>query len=330
MNVLFLIGNGFDINIGLNTRFKDALNTYLKDQNDDLRIQKFKKDISQDFENWSDFEKQMGIYTENFTQQNIEDYYFCINNFRESLAKHLKDQELRINYNANKEDIISIFGKSIIEFYNGLILTSQNRIKSIVNLNEQILYNFMTFNYTNILEHCLEILKTEMKPFNPNRPNDHINKILHIHGTTEENLILGVDNIEQIKNKELLDEEKLHWTIAKPIINRELGNQTDREGASLINNSRIICIFGLSLGETDKSWWQSIGQWLQDTNRHLVIFDKVPKWNHLHPVESIEKRKALSKKFFLSADITKNQNAYMDRIHIGFNTDMFKLDLTKK
>ena len=71
MNILFLIGNGFDLNIGLNTRFQNALSYYLKKSNNNPRTQKFKKDIDKNFEKWSDFENQMGIYTKEFTPKKL-------------------------------------------------------------------------------------------------------------------------------------------------------------------------------------------------------------------------------------------------------------------
>ncbi|OAV76011.1 hypothetical protein Barb7_00336 [Bacteroidales bacterium Barb7] len=330
MNVLFLIGNGFDINVGLKTCFKDALETYLNDQNNDPRSQKFKEDINQDFENWSDFEKQIGIYTEKFSHQSIEDYYFYIRSFRESLVKHLKNEESRINYNVCKADIASIFKKSIVNFYEGLLLTHKNIIESILNRERSIRYNFITFNYTNVLDNCLGILKKNGSLNNDVAIDHEVDKIVHVHGTTKEHVILGVDNVEQIKNKDLLIDEKLKRTIIKPFINKELNSLNDKECISLIEHSHIICIFGLSLGETDKSWWQTIEKRLRNVDVHLVIFDNATEFNPIHPEDNIDNINNAMKKFLLSAGITKNQNQYTDRIHIGFNTDIFKLDLTRK
>jgi hypothetical protein len=42
MNILFLIGNGFDLNVGLNTRFKDALESYLKEKTICSEVEKSK------------------------------------------------------------------------------------------------------------------------------------------------------------------------------------------------------------------------------------------------------------------------------------------------
>ena len=43
MNITFMIGNGFDLNIGLKTRYKDFILEYLKIDTKDDMLKKFKK-----------------------------------------------------------------------------------------------------------------------------------------------------------------------------------------------------------------------------------------------------------------------------------------------
>ena len=63
MNVTFLIGNGFDLGIGLKTAYSDFYNVYCKsDSNDSLAVKKFKSEIQGNYENWSDFEAAFGEY----------------------------------------------------------------------------------------------------------------------------------------------------------------------------------------------------------------------------------------------------------------------------
>ena len=72
MNILYLIGNGFDLNLGLKTSYKDFLNYYkaLKMDHQKDSILRFisyiedKKLLGDP--NWSDIEIQMGQYTETF------------------------------------------------------------------------------------------------------------------------------------------------------------------------------------------------------------------------------------------------------------------------
>lgn len=329
MNVLFLIGNGFDLNVGLKTRFKDVLKSYLKREDSDPRLRKFKEDINRDFENWSDFEKQMGVYTEEFTPETIDDYCFCIRNFREFLVAHLKKEESRIDYDQFHDQIMSVFLDSIQNFCDELKPSDIDILRPMRNIGELIQYDFITFNYTSVLDRCLDMLK--QKSF-PRRLNyvDGVGQTLHLHGTTEENLIMGIDNVSQIANESLANDKKLERTIIKPLINNKLKNLNNQIGESLIMQSRIICIFGLSLGITDQRWWHIIGGWLKGHDqRRLVLFVKEDEWNLVHPEDSIEKIEEVLDKACSVMNISQTQSIF-NRIHIGFNTNMFKIDLTKK
>ena len=53
MNITFLIGNGFDLNLGLKTTYSDFLKEYTSviDEKDPLKS--FKKYILKDFDKWS-------------------------------------------------------------------------------------------------------------------------------------------------------------------------------------------------------------------------------------------------------------------------------------
>ncbi len=74
--------------------------------------------------------------------------------------------------------------------------------------------------------------------------------VLHIHGSlADKKIVPGVNDERQITNKE--------------------------KARTIIDNSSIICIFGMSIGATDQAWWQYIAKWLQnDKARRLVIFAK--------------------------------------------------------
>jgi hypothetical protein len=329
MDVLFLIGNGFDLNVGLKTRFKDVLEAYLKRKDSDPRLCKFKEDINRDFENWSDFEKQMGIYTEEFSPETIDDYCFCIRDFREFLVAHLKNQESYIDYQQSEDEIISVFKYSMQKFQNELQPFDITMLSPILNISESIQYNFITFNYTSVLDNCLSLLigKVSLSRLNY---IDSIRQILHLHGTTEEDLIMGVDNVSQITNENIATDKKLQRTIIKPVINDKRKNLNNRTGEALIMQSRLICVFGLSLGATDQRWWHIVGKWLEGHDQHrLVLFVKEDEWNLVHPEDSIEKSEEVLDKAFNAMNISQTESI-SDRIHIGFNTNMFKIDLTKK
>ena len=64
MVITHIIGNGFDINQGLKTSYKDFYRDYyLKQDSSESVIDELKSAISGDIENWSDLELAIGKYT---------------------------------------------------------------------------------------------------------------------------------------------------------------------------------------------------------------------------------------------------------------------------
>ena len=80
-NITFIIGNGFDLRVGLATRYIDFYKVYCKIKDDDSGlIRHFKLDILQDekrvWKNWADFELGMGKRADMFDTSN--DFLFLL------------------------------------------------------------------------------------------------------------------------------------------------------------------------------------------------------------------------------------------------------------
>jgi hypothetical protein len=103
MNLLFFIGNGFDLNIGLKTRFKDVLSFYIKETSDDPVIKSFKESINQNIEDWSKFEERIGRYSDDMQKketpiETFQDFCKCNLNFKRYLKDYLKKEEKKVKY----------------------------------------------------------------------------------------------------------------------------------------------------------------------------------------------------------------------------------------
>lgn len=57
MNITFLIGNGFDINLGLNTRYSDFYPYFIEKSSETNMIRKW---LQKDELLWADLEEQIG------------------------------------------------------------------------------------------------------------------------------------------------------------------------------------------------------------------------------------------------------------------------------
>lgn len=217
MHITFFIGNGFDLNIGLQTRYVDFLQKfYLLEVNDDGRIQKFKKHIDKNLNAWSDAEKMIGEYSVEFSDVNKDDYFFCFNDFCEKLCCYFRQEEKRIDLVAHKNKIEDVFKKSIVDFTAYMRPAQRDVVQSTMNsqANGSWVYNFINFNYTSAFDKCLKILKEKPSAFSTHRHQsathtDSIGRLLHIHGTFDENMIMGVDNESQISNFKFRQDENL-------------------------------------------------------------------------------------------------------------------------
>jgi len=346
-NILFLIGNGFDLNIGLNTKYSDVTQDYIKENSGtmDEDIQNFIKELKNDKEKWADFEVAMGRYTVFFNSTNKNNYTKIIDSFRDVLIKKFKHEEARVNYEKNTEHIISVFKKSLTNLDSYLVSASKQLILPITSItptNKNFKYDFISFNYTNILNNCIDIIKNNINSFSTRRftfnnvqhnISDFLGKVIPIHGTLQRDLILGIDNKEQISNEVFKDDREMQWLI-KPYVNDELGEYNDREAKILIDNSSLICVFGMSIGETDKTWWKYIYKWLlSNETRHLIIFYYNDKIVESNPRTKIENKQEIKNVFFSTAgDVVDERRKLCEkRIHIPLtNGDMFKLDILSK
>lgn len=61
MNVTYIIGNGFDLNLGLKTRYQDFYDYYMTKTSPNSQVELLKDTIKQDgYELWSDLEIGLG------------------------------------------------------------------------------------------------------------------------------------------------------------------------------------------------------------------------------------------------------------------------------
>ena len=98
MKITFLFGNGFDIQLGLETSYEDVKKAYCATPSKGKHIEKFKSSIKNNGKLWSDFELGMGEFTSEFNAENLSEYEDCIRDFTNFLNSKLKEQELKVCY----------------------------------------------------------------------------------------------------------------------------------------------------------------------------------------------------------------------------------------
>lgn len=336
MNVLYLIGNGFDLRLGLPTRYADFLDYYevrcpLSNTSEAESVAKYKRhffkklreQLNSGNKQWKDLELALGKFTTEFGDD-VEGF----RNFYEDVNFALRDylKEVTSNFHAEQEESDKLY-KDLLYPYLYLTQREQNQFQEIVPMADHWVANVITFNYTSSFEILSNnVLSSGDVYRRDNGYSFNYKDIIHIHGNLEANepeVLLGVDNIEQIDNTELKENEDVTDFLIKPQSNQNYGALDDEKCQKLISEARLICLFGLSLGETDKTWWTHIRQrFLSNDAVTLLYF-------HYEALFSPKMKRDLrparrARQHILDAlGIDGIEKDYRNRIFVSVNSDMF-------
>ncbi len=318
MSTLFLIGNGFDVNCGMHTKYKDVYEGYVKTESSTDTIKKFKEDISSDIENWGDFEMAMAKYAESLKDES--EFLECIRDFSEYMEKFLIEEVISFKNKFSSNIINNVVAEevrnSLAKFCFGIshnidVLMNNRNANNIYNIN------FISFNYTDSFDYLYRKAIT-------NTPYT-VKPIIHIHGVLKDDPVFGVDNYEQIKANYNLS-RRAKRAFVKPIFNDEYDRQRVIEAKKLINNASVICVFGMSLGESDLSWRMELVEWLrEDKNNQLFIYQySLSNKNYRTVSEKIDIEEDEKLNILKEWKINDVESIF-DQIHIPCGTNIFNI-----
>ena len=319
MKITFLIGNGFDLNCGLKSSFMDVYQQYVKKDVISNPIKQFKESISGDIDLWSDFEVAMANYMGEFDSE--RDFLICLRDFKSFLKNYLKEEESTFSKRYNSYQVQNAIKQemelSFRSFYKGITNNLENAISK--RLFKGGIYNAICFNYTNVFDHLAGITDEFIG-----------STIIHIHGYVDD-LVLGMDNEGQLR-KNFRTGEMTHRSkraFLKPVFNKEYDENRTEMAIKMINESDIICVYGMSLGESDLTWRNTIFDWLaSDEQRQLFIYDYHDSCRTYSTVDERLDIEEESKNFkllqlnLLPGDFME----YFDRVHIPCGKNIFNID----
>ncbi len=281
MNITFLIGNGFDRNLGLDTTYANFVQHYKSIEPKTDILKSFRAYIKDNEELWSSAEIAMGKYTGELETGAAEAFAECYIDFCEQLAIYLKGQMKRMDYDDSQEDVVKTFSN-----LNRIIQSFPTQERDMLHelykqrINEPIVFNFICYNYTDTLDQCVSIVKNTPNTlgshkYNALTLNHTIGQICHVHGTVDNEMVFGVNDDSQISKLDVFDCEDgdlYKNMLIKIQANASYLENTDARALQIIQNSHLIYIYGMSLGETDKLWWERICDWLRgNAGRHLIV-----------------------------------------------------------
>jgi len=278
MNITFFIGNGFDVNLGLKTRYSDFYSYFEEHAKENNMIRNW---IDGQEKLWANLEEKLGQELRNVEQEQLNQFYEDKEEMDLLLIEYLEQEQQK--YGFDDPDLIKKeFSRSMLHFTDGLSVNDVDSINQTLRAykNSEYVYTYITFNYTNVLDRIVGLYDGKTRAVASHQgqggPRSNlIGKVFHIHGTLDEEMILGVNDLEQIDNSFLKENALFIDTFIKPRMNNGIGQRKTEKAIEMINQSHIICIFGMSIGNTDKMWWETLIKWLvSNENNKLVVFWK--------------------------------------------------------
>ena len=324
MNITFFIGNGFDINLGLRTRYKDFYPKYMDEYPEDILT----KEIEKNDKDWSDLELALGQFLKDSFEDREEVFIQSKNRMDNALSRYLAGEaEREIIFD---KDAAVEFRDRIVHIDQFLSLADAENYKSSTgSIGDTLRYQFVSFNYTNALDTIIEYTRKQVNPFAQHKGGgtmytDVIIDPIHIHGTIDTEMILGVNSIDQMSNDETVTDE-LSLAMIKSEINDSLGNRKNETIQKIIDESRYIIVYGMSLGLTDLKWWQSLFAWLKNNiaNR-LIIFHYSPDGVVPSGGQTAQRKNRVRKDFFTKIKANEEEyNKYKNQVIVQINSSIF-------
>ena len=278
MNILYMIGNGFDIHMGLATSYQDFLQYYQNQLLPDIDevgkryIRRLKQAIHKDYECWSNLEYQFGQHLSRLGKMGsavhpiLEELDIINDDLRENLSKYIEVQDKNATFPPDAK------GKIVQNLIKPEQYLRDFETAEILNLKESVgrqrgnVVKIMTFNYTNTIEKIMVKWPVSFDTYEIEEP-------IHVHGYYNNRMIFGLNDESQINNDILKTDPDALTTLVKSRNNATYGVMHTRKCEEWIKNSNLICCYGLSFGDTDKMWWEKIGAELKRrTNLKIIIF----------------------------------------------------------
>lgn len=265
MDITLIVGNGFDLALGLKTSYRDFYDWFLRKTGENPYIKVMQNTIEWGRDEWSDFEEKMGEFCECFTKKQMRSYGPWKRETDDFLKKYLKEQDTSqtVKKVIETKHNIPLCWRSIHSSALALKLVNSNLFSE---SDEHVSLHMISLNYTDSLDQIAEKMRKRQE-------NDSLlaidSEVSHPHGTLSTNIVLGVNDSSQINNQDIQNDAKHSQKLVKQAqIDRNVYNKC----VDYIKDSSIICLYGVSFGKTDNNWWEMLANWLNEAGKkHKLI-----------------------------------------------------------
>lgn len=268
MEITFLIGNGFDLGLGLYTKYTDFLNRrYLKISSESgSLVDRFRRMVSMDVGSWSDAEMAFAGLGFSSLGEDVESTFVEVEeDFHSRLNEYLLDEESRLVIpEKDRSAATTGFAKSILNLFLKLAEGPRGDYVKLILASSRHVVNFINFNYTSTLEKIIGDCHYGRELVSVRRDDTEkivfsLGNIVHVHGDLKSgNTIFGVASSEQISDSVLRQASSSEGYFIKDRIDSQVGGNRGKLGLDLLRRSDVIVTFGLSFGESDIGWWEVI------------------------------------------------------------------------
>lgn len=316
MNILYIIGNGFDMNLGLKTGYQDFYDYYIAQESSSESVTQLKDYLKRErYHIWADLEIGMGQYT---TQVgSVKEYEAVCHDLSFSLRKYLL--KIQASFTAQPSDTQRLY-EYLSSPQSGLMEGNVRALNSFLSDGTSKTINVISFNYTDTFE---RLSAYKGRTINMDGRGS-LRSVHHIHLSLKDtDVILGVNDESQIANKEFIVPEVFDLVV-KPHINEQLGTLVDDECRKLIIDADLICLFGVSIGDTDKFWWQEMGNSMVGTKKRLIYYaydSDVPQFNN----QLIGKRRDNLMRLLQQCGLPLDDKGVLNRVFVGYRTSFFSI-----
>jgi len=326
MHILYIIGNGFDVAQGLNTRYKDFYPYYLKCDSPNEAVKTMKKDIDDKIDDWSDMEIALGKFTKKVNSSDeLTDMYFDLS---EKLADYLQKESQRKVFNQNSKVLQDLFEPDRYlepldqRYYKAHYNAHYNRDQRTTHID------IITLNYTSTIEWLLG--PVNKRNMNIGSTFYNVSNVCHRHGMLGDTILIGVNDEQQISNESFKKDQAVKDLLVKPMAIDAMRSDNDVACKELIHNASIIVLFGVSIGETDANLWKDVVNRLRGGDTMLIYFhhsdDTIPaNRKQLLGVKEARTRDYLYSHLGLPESLQLN-----NKVLVGYNKDIFKIKEDKK
>lgn len=277
MTITYLIGNGFDIGLGLRTSYQSFLEWYLQQTTNSREEEWLKEQMKNAPDLWSDAELAFGKLP--FSDMNgdaLGTFERCYDLFTGAFYKYIKGENDRLLVPSDlQQDIASRFLKNVLGMDSWMMESCANDFQSRMK-NDSVTLQFVSFNYTDALEKILGMKMGEAHEFTIEKTKGRemkvfVGDIVHAHGTLTDNYVFGVDEPKQIADEKVRASCGRKGGLLKALSAEKVGLQDRKRALSKLTNSEMIVTYGLSFGETDHSWWDAVYRTFAGRNVPIVI-----------------------------------------------------------